>query len=99
MRHAERACSAEAKAALKKEWDRLRACGTNGCWDEANPRELREVAAEHKRKGAIAHFGRVFDICVSVVWLHHVFARSDLHLIYEQSQRQAADIYTIAFTH
>ena len=52
------------KAALKKEWDRLRACGDRGCWDEAHPREQRAVEREARDRGETAHFGRVFDICV-----------------------------------
>lgn len=36
---AERLARPQAKAALKKQWDCLRACGTRGCWDEDNPWE------------------------------------------------------------
>ena len=70
----ERSWNAEAKAALKKEWDRLRACGDKGCWDEANPRERSDVENEARKKGQVAHFGMVFDICVEKN--HHLPAGS-----------------------
>ena len=60
----ERSENDDAKAALKKEWDRLRACGKHGCWDERTPEEKSEVQARHRKAGTTAHFGRVFDICV-----------------------------------
>ena len=46
----ERSWNAEARAALKKEWDRLRSCGDKGCWDEANPRERNDVENEARKK-------------------------------------------------
>ena len=70
----ERSWNAEARAALKKEWDRLRSCGDKGCWDEANPRERSDVESEARKKGKTAHFGIVFDICVEKN--HHLPAGS-----------------------
>ena len=55
----ERNCKA-AQAALKKEWDRLRAAK---CWDESKVREWSDVAAEARAKGKKAHVGRIFEIC------------------------------------
>ena len=51
----------KAKAALQKEWDRLRQAG---CWDETKVRSWREVAAEARQKGETHHVGRIFAICV-----------------------------------
>ena len=70
----ERSWNAEAKAALKKEWYRLRACGEKGCWDESNPRERSDVESEARKRGQVAHFGIVFDICVEKN--HHLPAGS-----------------------
>ena len=50
-----------ARAALAKEWRRLR---EGGCWDESRVREWRDVAAEAHRNGAVVHQGRIFDIVV-----------------------------------
>ena len=35
---------------------------------------------------------------VSVSWLHEVCNRGDIELVYEESSRMCADIYTKAFT-
>ena len=59
VQHAERAWNKEAQAALQKEWNRLRACGEHGCWDERNPRGRWDVENEVRRKGETAHFGIV----------------------------------------
>ena len=53
---AERNRTPEALAALKKEWDRLRACGDKGCWDESDPRERAAVEHEARARGEVAHF-------------------------------------------
>ena len=52
------------KAALEKEWDRLRSIGEQGCWDESDPQEHSKIADKCKREGYEAHFGRIFEICV-----------------------------------
>ena len=70
----ERVWNKEAQAALQKEWDRLRSCGKDGCWDEKHPKERREVEREARDKGAGAHFESVFDICVEKN--HHLPAGS-----------------------
>ena len=51
----------QALEAVLKEWDKLRKAGA---WDESNPREWSEVAAEARANGATAHVGRIFEICV-----------------------------------
>jgi hypothetical protein len=51
----------EAKAALQKEWDRLRAIK---CWDESGVRPWSEVSNEARRTGQKCHVGRIFAICV-----------------------------------
>ena len=54
-----------AKAAIDKEWSRLRAVkysGGTGCWGEGGVREWREVAREAIRASTKVHVGRVFDI-------------------------------------
>lgn len=48
----------QAPAALQKEWD-----GKEGCWDEHNSRERWEAQEEHRKAGATAHSGGIFDIC------------------------------------
>ena len=35
---------------------------------------------------------------VSIDWLHEVTSKPDIHVLYEESERQAADIYTKSFT-
>ena len=50
-----------AKAALKKEWDRLRDIPT---WDESGVREWSDIRKEAKDSGKDANIGSVFDICV-----------------------------------
>ena len=50
----------EAAKAVQAEWDKLRDLGA---WDLATVREMYDVKAEYKRKGNVAHFGRVFPIC------------------------------------
>ena len=50
-----------ARAALDKEWDRLRAAG---CWDEKSVCEWSEVAGLARKSQTKAHLGRIFDICV-----------------------------------
>ena len=52
---------AQALAALKKEWDRLRAIGT---WDESKVREWKDVRLEADRSGQDVHIAPIFDICV-----------------------------------
>ena len=51
----------KAQAALKKEWDRLRAIK---CWDESVVREWTDVAREAKQSQSKAHIGRIFAVCV-----------------------------------
>ena len=51
----------KAKAAMQKEWGRLRAIG---CWDESKVCEWRDVAARAARDGVTNHVGRIFGICV-----------------------------------
>ena len=53
--------SSEAQAALKKEWDRLRAAG---CWDESKVREWSTVAKEAREANKKVHVGMIFEICV-----------------------------------
>ena len=50
-----------AKAALDKEWAKLR---KQGCWDESRVREWAELKKEIQTKGQKVHVGRIFDICV-----------------------------------
>ena len=49
------------KAALEKEWQRLREVG---CWDDGDPQEFHTLSTRYHREGRIAHFGRIFEICV-----------------------------------
>ena len=51
----------KAKAAMDKEWDRLRA---QYVWDEAHPREWDDVRKEAQRGGYEVHMGYLFGICV-----------------------------------
>ena len=51
----------DAKKALVKEWDKLRAQGVS---DESKVRPWSEVKAEARRAGKTVHVGRIFDICV-----------------------------------
>ena len=51
----------KARAALQKEWDRLREIPA---WDESKVREWADVSAEARRTGKTVHVGRVFDITV-----------------------------------
>ena len=61
----ERLRTPAAVEAMKKEWDRLRACRDGkGCWDEDAVRECADVLKEARAKGREVHVGRVFDICV-----------------------------------
>ena len=57
-----------ARAAMQREWDRLRAVqrpdGKFGCWDEAGVREWRDVRREARETGQQTHVGRVFGIVV-----------------------------------
>ena len=57
----ERVANPKAKAALDKEWNKLI---TRGCLDYATVREWSDVSAEARKTGAVAHVGRIFDICV-----------------------------------
>ena len=57
----EQAGNDKARAALLKEWTKLRKLG---CWDELGVREWRKVAAEARANGKTVHVGRIFDICV-----------------------------------
>ena len=57
----ERAATPKAKAALDKELNKLT---TQGCWDYSSVREWSHVLAEACTTGAVAHVGRIFDICV-----------------------------------
>ena len=56
----ERLTSKRAQAALRKEWDRLRAIK---CWDESAVRGSRDVEEEARRKGTVVHIARIFAIC------------------------------------
>ena len=56
---AERLESPGAQAALRKEWDRLRAIK---CWDESRVREAYDVEAEARQKGTGVHIARIFAI-------------------------------------
>ena len=51
----------EAKAAMDKEWKRLR---DKNVWDERGVREWDDVRAEAKRKGQEVHIGYIFGIFV-----------------------------------
>eukprot|EP00975_Prorocentrum_lima_P058500 12271059-Prorocentrum_lima.AAC.1 len=51
----------KARAALDKEWERLKSINT---WDESTVREWRDVAKDARFKGEGAHVGRVFAILV-----------------------------------
>ena len=57
----EQAGNDKARAALLKEWTKLRKLG---CWDESKVREWKKVAAEARANGQTVHVGRIFDICV-----------------------------------
>ena len=56
------------KAALDKEWDKLR-CHPHptgkgkGVWDETRVRESSAVRAEARTRGATYHFGRIVELC------------------------------------
>ena len=55
-----------AKAALDKEWEKLRQHQYpdntgNGVWGESKVREARDVRAEAKRRTESVHFGRIFE--------------------------------------
>ena len=50
-----------AKAAMKKEWDRLR---SNYVWDEPTTREWDDVREEAKRAGITVHMAYIFCMCV-----------------------------------
>jgi hypothetical protein len=56
--------NAKAKVALQKEWDKLRAAGKVGTWDESKVRSKKEVQEEARRTGVYTHFGKIFEICV-----------------------------------
>ena len=47
------------------------------------------------RNPTMRHMGRTHR--VSIAWLHERFAENDVALFYEETSRQAADIYTKAF--
>jgi hypothetical protein len=51
----------KAKAALDKEWAKLRKIK---CWTESDVREASAVVAWSKNKDQPVHFGRIFAICV-----------------------------------
>ena len=51
----------EAKAALRKEWARLREIGT---WDEGGVREYDDLVKEFRARQEDNHFGRLFAILV-----------------------------------
>ena len=53
--------NSKAKAALLKEWDKLRKIH---CWDESQVREWADVAREARTSGKTIHVGRIFEICV-----------------------------------
>jgi len=57
---AERLASPGAQAALRKEWDHLRAIK---CWDESRVRESRDVEEEARQKGTVVHLAQIFAIC------------------------------------
>jgi hypothetical protein len=50
----------DALAALKKEWDRLRAINT---WDEKQVYEYWDVVNRLKKEGRQGNFARIFDLC------------------------------------
>ena len=55
----------KARAALEKEWTRLRSIdGGNGCWDEKEVREWSDVVKEANANGKTVHVGSIFEICV-----------------------------------
>ena len=56
----EAAADPRAQAALKKEWDRLRAIG---CWNEDGVKEWGTLAREARSTGETIHVGRIFAIC------------------------------------
>jgi hypothetical protein len=56
----EQKSSPEAQAALRKEWDRLRAID---CWNEKGVREWSDVAAEARAAGKTVHHGRLAALC------------------------------------
>eukprot|EP00975_Prorocentrum_lima_P054829 11494204-Prorocentrum_lima.AAC.1 len=51
----------KAKAALDREWDRLRSINT---WNENEVREWSEVAQKARHSSSPAHMGRIFAILV-----------------------------------
>ena len=53
----EQAGNDKARAALLKEWTKLRKLG---CWDELGVREWKKVAAEARANGKTVHVGRIF---------------------------------------
>ena len=53
-----------AQAAMRKEWDRLRAAGPQGCWDENAMGSAKIVRDRVHASGGKAHFGKIFEICV-----------------------------------
>ncbi len=58
---AEARSNKDAKAALDKEWLKLR---TQGAWNEQGVREWEHVRREAIKNNKKVHIGRVFDICV-----------------------------------
>ena len=60
----QRAENAQASKACDSEWARLRDIdGGVGCWDEKNVREWEDVAAEARKSGREANFGRLVELC------------------------------------
>ena len=60
----ERNATAADKAAVNKEWQTLRSIQHPPGWDEANPRELRDVMREARAANHDdVNVGRMFDIC------------------------------------
>ena len=53
----------KAKAAMQLEWDRLRAQGDHGVWDESKVMEWDEVKRGAIRDKKTVHLGRIFELC------------------------------------
>ena len=75
-------------------------------WELLLPRDLRPVVHEDNqamiqvvrtgKNPTMRHLGRVHR--VAIAWLHEQIPQQHIDLKYEVSERQAADIYTKAFT-
>ena len=64
----EQKANPNAKAAIRKEWDKLRGAkrpdGGIGAWDQSKVREAKAVREEYRRKAQKVHICDVFALCV-----------------------------------